>query len=83
MTAAGPLRRILTDPAPRLREGRGSVLGPDTARRARWWELRLDCGHTVERSVRYRPRGGRLARRALSEVLPPPKRARCHLCPPL
>lgn len=27
--------------------GRGSVLGPNTSRRNRWWDLFLECGHTV------------------------------------
>jgi hypothetical protein len=68
----------------RRREGRGSVLGPDTVRRARWWELELECGHRVERFVRYRPqdrpqRGG-TQHRSGSDVLPAPRRVRCELC---
>ncbi|MCA1844472.1 MAG: hypothetical protein LC792_15040 [Actinobacteria bacterium] len=67
-----------------LREGRGSVLGPDTFRRTRWWELRLECGHLVERTVRYRYREhadrGRRPRRA-DEVTPAPRWAYCEFCP--
>lgn len=66
-----------------LRTGRGSVLGPDTARRARWWQLTLTCGHVVERTVRYQPSGdGRLGShsRNASEVLPAPKCAKCDHC---
>jgi len=79
-----PWRVVLGDPAPALREGRGSVLGPDTSRRTRWWEMRLECGHTVERIVHYRPvpnpdRGGTQHRRR-SDVLPPPRRVRCEFC---
>jgi hypothetical protein len=68
-------------------EGRGGLLGPDTSRRTRWWELDLDCGHKVERTVRYRPRQPPYARqrggtqhRSASAVLPAPKRVRCEFC---
>lgn len=68
-------------------EGRGSVLGPDTSRRTRWWELTLACGHKVERTVRYRPLQPRRARqrggtqhRSLDDVLPAPRRVRCEFC---
>jgi len=70
-----------------LRSGRGSVLGPDMPRRARWWALILACGHTAERTVRYRPlprrevqRGG-TQRRSGDDVLPAPRRVRCGQCP--
>jgi hypothetical protein len=74
----------LDEPAPALREGRGSVLGPDTSRRTRWWDMQLECGHKVERIVRYRPlyptqRGG-TQHRSRSDVLPPPHRVRCEFC---
>jgi hypothetical protein len=69
--------------AARLRVGRGSVLGPDTGRRPRWWELDLECGHTAERHVRYR----RLAvpqsqgtRRTAGDVLPAPVLVSCAPC---
>jgi hypothetical protein len=70
-----------------LRSGRGSFLGPDTSRRARWWGLDLECGHKTERTVRYRrlpagevQRGGTQHRNA-DDVLPAPKRVRCEQCP--
>jgi len=66
-------------------EGRGSVLGPDTSRRTRWWELTLDCGHYAERTVRYQPlqpptarqRGG-TQHRSADAVLPAPRRVLCR-----
>jgi hypothetical protein len=66
--------------------GRGSLLGPDTARRGRWWDLTLTCGHRAERTVRYRPqahpqRGG-TQHRSGRDVLPPPRRVRCAACRP-
>lgn len=66
-----------------LIEGRGSVLGPDTNRRVRWWELYLDCGHITERTARYAARtDGRRpgAPRKLSDVLAAPRRAKCSAC---
>lgn len=76
-------RRVTGEP--RIRQGRGSVLGPDTSRRTRWWVLTLECGHTAERTVRYRPlpaaerqRGG-TQHRDLADVLPAPRRVRCPL----
>ena len=73
--------------AAELHQGRGSVLGRDTARRTRWWLLTLDCGHFAERTVRYRPlpqaqvqRGG-TQHRSGTDVLPAPQRARCEYCP--
>lgn len=68
-------------------EGRGGVLGPDTSRRTRWWELDLECGHGAERTVRYSPRRDGYARqrggtqhRSACDVLPAPKRVRCTAC---
>ena len=65
-----------------LFEGRGSVLGPDTSRRTRWWELTLECGHVVERTVSYDPntRPAMKHARNKGDVLPAPKRARCYEC---
>jgi hypothetical protein len=66
-----------------LHSGRGSLLGPDTSRRTRWWELVLPCGHREERHVVYRkadpplPKG---TRRTSDDVLPAPKRVRCAAC---
>lgn len=77
MTA--PLRLVVGEP--RLCEGRGSVLGPDTTRRTRWWEGTLECGHGFERTVKYAKREARYPRaRRLDDVLDPPKRVRCHDC---
>lgn len=67
-----------------MHSGRGSVLGPDTPRRTRWWELVLaECGHREYRHARYRktspplPQG---TRRTSGDVLPAPKRVRCAAC---
>lgn len=69
-----------------LSEGRGSVVANWI--HTRWYELELDCGHTVERTCRYE-RGASGSRRGwsrlhhpppLSKVLDPPKRARCERC---
>lgn len=78
-----PWRKVVRKLA--LRAGRGSVLGPSTSRRTRWWELELECGHVVERTVRYSPaknpkRGG-TQHRSRSDVLPHPKKVRCEYCP--
>jgi len=70
-----------------LHSGRGGYLGPDTARRQRWYDLDLECGHAVQRTARYRhlddPRrqdeGWRRTRTA-ADVLPAPQRARCEHC---
>ena len=67
----------------RLKEGRASLLGPDIWRRARWWQVTLECGHETTVRARYAPRDnryGRLSQRNLSDVLPAPARARCHEC---
>lgn len=68
-----------------LGSGRGSVMGPDTTRRTRWWNLKLECGHEVERTVKYKPakhpqRGG-TQHRSRSDVLPHPNKVRCEYCP--
>lgn len=69
-----------------LREVRGSILGPDTSRRLRMWQLDLSCGHRVDRRATYPPQGGRRANgwhpRGLSEANPSPKRALCDYCKP-
>lgn len=76
-----PLRAVRSA---EMLSGRGSVLGPDTSRRARWWVLDLECGHRVERGVRYRQqlhtRRGQAGARLASDVLPAPARARCGSC---
>lgn len=55
-----------------------------------WWELALDCGHTVERRCRWakvaRPRRGWATMHhppGLDRLLDAPKRARCDQCPDL
>jgi hypothetical protein len=54
----------------------------------RWWDLTLECGHNVERGVRYEP-GASNGRRGyarmhhqppLTAALPAPKRVRCEVC---
>lgn len=55
-----------------------------------WWELELECGHTVERRCRYakdptraHARRGYAAQHhgpSLSRLLDAPKRAACHEC---
>ena len=83
-TDLAPLRAVLADPEPELREGRGSLLGPDTDRRTRWWNVTLECGHHAQPAARYitRPPNAWRRRRARerADVLPPPKRVRCHDC---
>lgn len=46
--------------------GRGSVLGPDTYRRAHWWDLLLECGHRVQRSAHRRGEDWQAAPRRVS-----------------
>lgn len=70
--------------ASQQRSGRGSVLGPDTTRRARWWSLTLECEHVVERTVRYKssdtPQRGGTQHRYADDVLPAPVRVQCEYC---
>lgn len=53
-------------------------------RNSRWWHLDLECGHVVERPVRYTPvgkkTGGSWRNRAVEDALPAPKRVVCHEC---
>jgi hypothetical protein len=82
-----PWRTVISASEPYT--GRGSLLGPATARRNRWRELALECGHQVERTVRYGPhqdgyapqRGG-TQHRSYDDILPAPKRVRCEKCGP-
>jgi hypothetical protein len=85
--SAAPWRQVAGEPA--WRSGRGSALGPDTARRARWWVLPLECGHTAVRDVRYGPHAGGYPRqrggtqhRNAADILPAPRRVRCAECAP-
>lgn len=76
-----PLRLVTASVA---RSGRGSLLGGDTWRRVRVWNLTLDCGHHIQRSVKYRPGTGDLggpgSDHSLGDLLPAPRRARCDFC---
>lgn len=57
----------------------------------RWWSVTLECGHEVERPIRFpkqiaskawrRGWGAIYHKRPLSEALSPPKRCRCEYCP--
>ena len=88
MTETRPLVPVVGEP--RLRCGRGGLLGPDTYRRTHWWDLTLACGHRKDVTAKYRPRAdGRVQRggsspsrsRGPHDVLPPPRRCRCDECP--
>lgn len=61
------------------------LAGDPQQRTRRWWALQLECGHQVERPVRYRnpPAGHRGRRRHLGidDALPAQKAAYCPLCP--
>ena len=68
----------------RLRGG-GSIFGPF---KFHWWELELECGHRVERRIRWRPipdppRGFAAMHRGvrLDRLPEDPIRARCSQCP--
>jgi hypothetical protein len=81
----GPWRAVTLSQGPY--SGRGGMLGPETARRSRRWALTLECGHEVNRTVRYGPhkdgfersRGGTQFRSG-ADVLPAPRRVRCERC---
>ncbi len=76
-----PWRKVVS--SSHIHEGRGSILGPDTSRRTRWYVLALECGHEVERVVKYEPIGkrrGGTTQRKLSDVKLPPKKVRCDYC---
>lgn len=70
----------------RIRKGASIGLGGGMCR---WWDITLECGHQVERPVRFPKQTGFVRRgfaaiyhkRALSEALPAPKRCRCEICP--
>jgi hypothetical protein len=53
----------------------------------RWWELQLECGHVVERNVKWKPdpnapRGWSALHNPpkMSRLPDAPKRARCDFC---
>lgn len=83
--AGRPWRAVTLSSGPY--SGRGGMLGSDTARRSRRWTLVLECGHEVNRTVRYGPhsdgfkrsRGGTQFRSG-ADVLPAPRRVRCEHC---
>jgi hypothetical protein len=79
-TRLDPLRAVVEA---RLRGG-GSIVAPF---KSHWWNLRLECGHTVERRIRWKPvpnpRRGWAAQHhgpSLTRLPDPPKRARCEEC---
>lgn len=81
MNQAPTLRKVTEA---RLRGG-GSIFAPGL--KHHWWELRLECGHTVERRIRWRPipnpRRGWAAQHAgvsLDRLPDAPKRVRCEDC---
>jgi hypothetical protein len=76
-----PLRAVVKAD---LREG--SCINADFYQR--WYDIELECGHVVERRVRFPPQVGMYRRgfmaqyhpRPADEALPPPKRCRCGRC---
>ena len=77
-----PLRAVVKH---HVRFVRGGLLGPDTSRRVGMYELTLECGHRVERFVKYAPntqmgRANGWHPRPYDDILPPPVRARCDYC---
>lgn len=83
-----PWRKVEKAEGPRV--GRGSVLGPDTDRRTAWWVLHLECGHRVERTVRYKPDpewphpgkgNSRWRPKHPDHYKPAPRQVRCDYCP--
>lgn len=81
-----PLRRVLQAT---LREGRVGLFTANGIY-TRWYEMKLECGHEVERTARYRPPEQGRARRGWARLhhlpdpdlaLPPAKRVRCESCP--
>lgn len=86
MAVKHPLRTVVDPGHPRS----GRCIGNNRIT-MQWWELRLECGHTVERPLRFPKQTGRPRRgwqimhrpRPTSEALPAPKRVRCDSCPAL
>ena len=81
-------RRVNTDPLRAVAEavphvGQGGILSPQYFA-IRWWELKLECGHEEERTMRFPGSGrgfGRLHHPpSLDLAAPPPKRVRCATC---
>lgn len=59
----------------------------DPHRKTHFWRLTLECGHQVERWIRWLPdpdgpsRGWAAFSPSLARLPEPPKRARCDECP--
>ena len=76
-----PLRKVIDS---HYRSGQ-SIFASFTIR---WWDLQLECGHSVERRMRFPKQVGRAIRgyaimhhpRKHGEELPPPGRVRCEFC---
>lgn len=86
-----PLRRVVNGGQPdAIRTGRaGLLMGKSAPLTIRWWALELECGHVVERPVRYQKQDPATARRGWSilyrpqpveRALPAPKKVRCERC---
>jgi hypothetical protein len=78
------METVTKDPWRQVETSTMRTHGPDDERHTRWWELRLVCGHTVERLVKYKvvpglSRGGK-SRRSETDIMPAPRRARCEFC---
>lgn len=76
----GPRRKV----EQAMVRGGGSIFAPF---KFHWWELRLECGHTVERRIRWLPverplRGWHAQHRGVSlwRLPPDPQYARCEEC---
>lgn len=63
-----------------------SIFGPF---KSHFWELDLECGHFVERRIRWLPQEGSMRARgyaamhrspSMNRLPPAPKRARCEKC---
>lgn len=79
-TNRDPLRAVV-----KATEHEGGTIFAEPRMYFRWWELTLECGHTVERSARYEKgaaggRGFHAHPAPPDKMLPPPKRARCDQC---
>lgn len=84
LKAKAPFRAVLQTQA---RTGHAIL---NSALYTQWWDLHLECGHMVERALRFPPQeAGKKSRRgyaalhrprAQSEALPAPKRVRCKHC---
>lgn len=76
--ARGPRRRVVEA---RVDEATTGLLS-SRRRLKRWWELRLECGHIVERPVRYTDVPSRHVHggRAAADLLPAPAHVWCEEC---